>query len=228
MKTKNYLRIAKIIAIASLMSGIVSCKKDKSTSEDKEIIENETGTENLTGTETSSYLASDNGAFINESFPAENGTAAEKPVIGTVTGNSTVISGGSNTLSISYSDAQDDLKDVLIGIKGKSGYYVIEKSKLKASTLIVPLLLTQDITGDFIITIALRDNANNISALYELPVTTHTAGTGDLQISLSWDQLNDVDLHLILPNYNEIYYGNLYGISETAYLLRSSEFISFA
>ena len=34
------------------------------------------------------------------------------------------------------------------------------------------------------------------------------AGTGLLQVSLSWDQENDVDLHLIDPSGEEIYYGN--------------------
>ena len=36
-----------------------------------------------------------------------------------------------------------------------------------------------------------------------------TVGTGDVQISVSWNSAADVDLHAIEPNGTEIYYGNL-------------------
>ena len=35
-----------------------------------------------------------------------------------------------------------------------------------------------------------------------------TVGTGEIQVSVSWDVESDVDLHLVEPNGEDIYYGN--------------------
>jgi uncharacterized protein YfaP (DUF2135 family) len=35
-----------------------------------------------------------------------------------------------------------------------------------------------------------------------------TVGTGDVQISVTWNSAADVDLHVVEPNGNEIYYGS--------------------
>ena len=39
-----------------------------------------------------------------------------------------------------------------------------------------------------------------------LPTTVTTVGTGDVQVSVSWDVSNDIDLHVVDPNGFEIYW----------------------
>lgn len=50
--------------------------------------------------------------------------------------------------------------------------------------------------------------AGNWSAPAYVDCVAQPAGSGDLQFSLTWNTQNDVDLHVIEPNGNEIYYGN--------------------
>lgn len=50
--------------------------------------------------------------------------------------------------------------------------------------------------------------ASNWSAPAYVDCVAQPAGSGDLQFSLTWNTQNDVDLHVIEPNGNEIYYGN--------------------
>jgi hypothetical protein len=54
------------------------------------------------------------------------------------------------------------------------------------------------------------DDFGLVSEVFELPVSIIEVGTGKLQVSLSWDQPNDVDLHLVEPDGEEIYYGTDY------------------
>jgi len=73
------------------------------------------------------------------------------------------------------------------------------------------LVLSANIPGEeFVIIVAIVDDYGKVSAIYELPVSIVEVGTGQLQVSLSWDQANDVDLHLIEPDEEEIYYGSDY------------------
>ena len=72
----------------------------------------------------------------------------------------------------------------------------------------IRLLVGQGATGTFTIAISVGDGQGNFSAYQYLEVSLMQAGTGLLQVSLSWDQENDVDLHLIDPSGEEIYYGN--------------------
>ena len=47
-----------------------------------------------------------------------------------------------------------------------------------------------------------------LGAYRQQVVQVTTVGTGDVQISVTWNSAADVDLHLVEPNGTEIYYGN--------------------
>jgi hypothetical protein len=98
---------------------------------------------------------------------------------------------------------------ILVGVQGSNGYY--EYMNLTKSTSVIytlSLVLSTSIPGEeFVIIVAIVDDYGKVSDIFELPVSIVEVGTGQLQVSLSWDQANDVDLHLIEPDEEEIYYG---------------------
>ena len=177
--------------IALLLVGVIismsSCKKDKE--ENENVLEK-------------SYFTVDNGSYVGSAMPSPS---ASGPSIGTVTGNSNVLAGGSNPISINTSST---VTDVIVGVQGQNGYFKIPTtSKSDKSVIMVVILLSQEATANFSIVIALA-NGTSVSTYYTIPVTVRTAGTGKLQVSLSWNKPNDVDLHLYEPNGSHIYYAD--------------------
>jgi hypothetical protein len=183
-----------MIAVICLI-GFIACKKDKKTeySVDK------------------NYFTIEKATFTNSAFPAAS--AGNAPSITSVVGNSSILEGGSNPISITTSST---VKEVLVGVQGRNGYYKIESTDLKATTqtYLIFLLFSQIFEMDnFTILIAIVDNAGLISEHQFINVSRITAGTGKLQISCSWDKPNDLDLHLVEPNLNEIYWDSTMSVS---------------
>lgn len=179
--------------IALLLVGVLvsmsSCKKDK----EENVLEK-------------SYFTVDNGTYVGSAMPAPS---ASGPSIGTVSGNSNVLAGGSNPISINTTST---VTDVLVGVQGQEGYFKIPTaSKSDKSIIMVVVLLSQEATANFSIVIAVA-NGTSVSTYYTIPVTVYEGGTGKLQVSLSWNKPNDVDLHLYEPNGFHIFYN--YAISD--------------
>lgn len=179
------------LALVSVMVlGLVSCNKDEDESSVKD------------------YLSVNGATFVSSSFPAAS-DGNNMPVVTSVTGNSSVIEGGSNPIAV-Y--ASVPAAKILVGVEGAKGYY--ESSDARKSTAVIyalSLVLSTNLPGEeFVIIVAIVDDFGNISEIYQLPVSIVEAGTGKLQVSLSWDQPNDVDLHLVEPDAEEIYYSNDY------------------
>ena len=201
---KNYVIFLVIIAFIAVNT---TCKKKDKTDEisSTPVLNNTNNYLNMTST------------YNQGTFPSEKGTSDAKPVIDLITGNSFVINGGSNNIQISFTDPQNDVDSILVGIKGKNGYYSFPYSSSKKSEGLVDisLLFTQEIYGNFIVLVALEDYQGNISPIKELPTTVKKVGTGKLQVSLSWDKLNDLDLHLVQPDSTEIFYADRVGIGKS-------------
>ena len=47
-----------------------------------------------------------------------------------------------------------------------------------------------------------------VGAYEEAPIDVEVVGTGEVQVSISWDSPTDVDLHVVDPDGDEIYYGS--------------------
>jgi hypothetical protein len=174
-------KITIIFVVLALV--VTACKKDK---EDKgDILQ--------TG-----YFSIENATLVKENFPAASGSNA--PQIGSVYGNSSVLAGGSNPLTITTDAA---VKEILVGVEGQKGYYKINPGTKKAATqtYLVYLLFSQKfVSSNFNIIVAIVNNSGQISQSEIIAVSQVEAGTGKLQVSCSWDKSNDLDLHLIEPN----------------------------
>jgi len=183
-----------MIAVIGLIV-FIACKKDKKT--DYTVDKN--------------YFTIENATYTNSAFPTASSGAV--PTITSVSGNGSILAGGSNPISITTSST---IKEVLVGVKGKTGYYKLGAGYLKAATqtYLLYLLFSQTFeSNNFTILIAIVDNAGLISTFEPIEVSRIVAGTGKLQISCSWDKLNDLDLHLIEPNGNVIYWDSTKSVS---------------
>lgn len=163
----------------------------------------------------------DDNSFSNDYFTVENGTfvdktipSGEKELITGIDMNNSVITGGASLVTITSSEK---LKNIYIGVKGvKNGYYSIPAvaSELKATaasnTYEVVLQLSQSLKDqEFAVTISGEtEDGKTSAAVNSDEIEIIEVGTGKLQISLSWNQLDDVDLHVFDADGIDIYYGN--------------------
>ena len=147
--------------------------------------------------------------FQGRSLPAGNSQSLQ---IHSISGNSTVLAGGSNLIHL---EGSENATEVVIGVKNVEGYYIKPitasregQNRAILSLVDIRLLVGQGVSGSFTIAISVGDGQGNFSSYEYLDVSLMQAGTGLLQVNLSWDQENDVDLHLIDPTGEEIYYAN--------------------
>jgi hypothetical protein len=180
-----------LVAIAVfILFGVTTCKKDADS--DKE--------------STKNYLSVEGASYLSGPIPSAS-SGSSVPEVTNVTGNSSVIEGGSNPITV-Y--ASVPVTKIYIAVQNANGYYMYAVSS-SGTVYTLSLVLSTDIpTEDFVILIAIVNNLGQVSAIYEVPVSIIEVGTGQLQVSLSWDKPNDVDLHLVEPDGEEIYYGNDY------------------
>lgn len=60
----------------------------------------------------------------------------------------------------------------------------------------------------FNLQIQLISSAGAVGSVATLPVTVHAVSASALEVNVSWDQPSDVDLHVVEPSGNEIFFGN--------------------
>lgn len=166
------------------------------------------------------FFSIDNASLIAEDMPE---ATSEQTI--DVSLNGSVIPGGSSFVTVI---AENVAKKILIGLKGQTGYYeYVPESANRDYAYSFVMLVDQNIAlpdgqDAFEIQIAIVDENGDISQIWETPVEIIEVGTGGLQVSLTFDNAKDVDLHLIEPEYNyesgdaasfydrHIYYGNHY------------------
>lgn len=137
------------------------------------------------------------GQLRSGALPTGNGVSIQASTSGAV------LPGGSNLVSV---NAPTPLTRVLVGVQGVDGYY--ELTGLPAGTAqSVLLTLAQSPPSSFSFLFAGGDG-NAIGPSTTVPVALTSVGTGDVQVNVSWDVDSDVDLHVVDPAGEEIYYGN--------------------
>ncbi|HEY8474866.1 MAG TPA: hypothetical protein VIL37_19885 [Natronosporangium sp.] len=155
---------------------------------------------------------------LHNGFLAEGST--EGPVLTLAEAESTVINGGSLQVPVT-ADAPFDRLLVgvsTVGADGEQattpvrGYYEIE---LPAPATEATVLLT--IAQTLPVAEMVFDFRAGIGASLG-PVSHQDAevvavGSGELQVSVSWDADSDVDLHVVDPNGEEIYWSSMYSSS---------------
>jgi hypothetical protein len=138
-------------------------------------------------------------------------TAGQAPNSGTTGGTLTVsapaavINGGSAQVTVSNGGAS--FQTVVLYVSGRPDFYVLD---LPAATTSASLLLTlsTDLNSSFQWVWGVGANAAAAANYTGLAVTYIPVLSGDVQVSIAWDSPADVDLHVVEPGTEEIYYGN--------------------
>jgi uncharacterized protein YfaP (DUF2135 family) len=134
----------------------------------------------------------------------------------TVSGNQTVINGGTLAVTIS---ANAPFNAVYLFVGGRTlgllgefgggieGHYEIRLASAQSSTTVL-LSFPQEIPLDqFDLQFAVANASGSVGPYVSLSTTVTRVGTGDIQVTLSWDRDADVDIHVVAPGNDEIYYG---------------------
>ena len=194
------------LAIAAL-SLTLACSRDSTSNP---LSPSPTGSLSVSDIAASASAADTSGVRRSGAAPSSNGG----PQI-TVTGNQTVINGGTLAATIA---ANAPFNTVYLFVGGRTlgllgefgggieGHYEIRLPSAQSSTTVL-LTFPQEIPLDqFDLQFAVANASGTVGPYATLSTTVTRVGTGDIQVTLSWDRDSDVDLHVVAPGGDEIYY----------------------
>lgn len=131
-------------------------------------------------------------------------SAGAGPVV-SATAPSQAINGGSSEVAVT---SADQFTVVIIAVDGQSDYYRLTLPAAATAANLVITLAQQIPTASFTLLVGAGASATAIGPYVSQSVALVTVGTGDIQVSVSWNTAADVDLHVVDPSGEEIYYGH--------------------
>jgi hypothetical protein len=146
--------------------------------------------------EVSTLDGAGHATFVAGAPPATAGGPALQ-----VATNPAVIPGGSAPVTLS-GDAP--FSTAIVAVDGLDGYFQIDLGAPVTTTELLVTLQQDLAAADFVFVYGIGNGGGFGYA--SVPVTVVDVGTGDVQVSLSWTTSADVDLHVIDPANEEIYW----------------------
>jgi hypothetical protein len=113
-----------------------------------------------------------------------------------------LLPGGSGYFGVVGSAAFDE---VLVAVQGLDCYWLLPVPSGTSGTVVISAGQRAPATLDLVLGVA---SGGTHGPRQVVPVALTSVGTGKLQVSVTWDAPSDVDLHLVEPGGEEIYYGN--------------------
>jgi len=149
----------------------------------------------------------DEGQFSDGEPPPPAGGEA-LPEIVSLTGPDAVTNGGTALLHVELSPPVAAPRFV-VGLAGASGYHTVTGADPEGDgTYDIGVQVAPDATQtSFVFRVALIDDQGNVGPYHEVTVALLVSGTGDVKVTLSFDRLHDLDLHVVEPSGDEIFYG---------------------
>ena len=127
-----------------------------------------------------------------------------------VSGNHSVISGGTFFIDVEPASGST-LDKLLISFAGENfGYYEVDLQEITPTYRIVGEMSNDVDPGalqSFGLLVVAVDQQQAVGRPVNHDFNLIEVGVGDVQVSLSWDVDSDVDLHVVDPNGDELYYG---------------------
>lgn len=141
-----------------------------------------------------------NADYFEGSPPAPgNGPSVTTPA------NTRIITGGSLQVELV---ASEPFVTAAIQVDGVDGYYLvtIPQSKAAAGMVVTVAGLVPELEFDYLVAVAGPDG--EFGPWSRTTMDAIEVAGGDIQVSVTWDTEADVDLHVVDPSGNEIYFGN--------------------
>ncbi len=153
-------------------------------------------------------IAVADGAFQDGEAPASAGAEA-LPAIVRLTGPTAVTNGGTAVLHVELA-APVENPTFVVQREGDSGFHTVVGTDPEADGVydISVQVAAEASRVAILLRVALTDGAGNIGEYAELELELIQSGTGDVKITLSFDRVHDLDLHVIEPNGEEVSYLN--------------------
>ncbi|WP_420151510.1 YfaP family protein [Spirosoma sp.] len=146
---------------------------------------------------------------VTGATPASTGGSQAPQISGANGGVVTASNGGIAALAFQVPTGTTSLGGYYVQIVGADAYFNVPvASGGNPNVALIPIQLpanTKD--GQFCVNVWAYDQSGRVSGVTNQCVQVLQLGTGDLQINLTWDtNSTDVDLHVLDPNGEEIYY----------------------
>jgi hypothetical protein len=122
----------------------------------------------------------------------------------TVNGVAVMINGGSSQQTVA---AGSGFTHVILAVEGLTNYYDLTVPASVASQGILVSANPNAYATNLVFLYAVEDG-QGVGAYARQQMRFLQVGTGDIQISVSWSDTADVDLHIIDPNNEEIYWSH--------------------
>ena len=131
-------------------------------------------------------------------------------------GQTSLVNGAVGSFDLFWSGPSMDGKTMIVGVPG-DGFYRVPLSS-SPDPLPLDLAIYQNVSGSFVVWVGVADsfdeNAFPITGEYvQIPINITQVLTGDVQVNVHWDTDNDVDLHVVAPNGEEIFWAQPDGAS---------------
>ena len=180
---------------------LAACSKSSSSPSSQAVTDFTTGMQSSDG--TSNGVLSSHG-----SPPAASGGPALTATSSGTSSSATVINGGS---SLVHLHSASSFSTVFMSVIDDplDGFFTLTLPAATTDTFVVVELGRTIPVNTFQTVFSVRSAAGLVGTSASIANTVNTSAvTGQVQVSLSWDSLADLDLHVVEPNGNEIYYGN--------------------
>jgi hypothetical protein len=206
MKTNRFLLVC--VSLATVLA--LSCSDDNNPF--KNFIDDLKG--QIVEITASNILQNSSGMGF---MPATGIPQGQTDVIEDVKISGSAISGGSTSITVTSSEK---LKELYLQIEGEDGYYVREltaEDETKEGSKYIYFIVLEfyqelegELEGDEKLKITVSGLTANDKVVEEVEreMKTIKAGAGSMQISLSWDKYDDLDLHVYSPSGKHLYFGN--------------------
>jgi hypothetical protein len=135
-------------------------------------------------------------------------SAAGATEIVTLTGPASVTNGGTATLHVTVSPPPAAPPTFVVWHSGDEGYHSIVGSDPEADGVYdigVKVAAAASQTS-LLLNVAVLDASGNTGPARSIEIALVASGTGDVKVTLSFDRVHDLDLHVVEPNGDEIYY----------------------
>jgi hypothetical protein len=162
------------------------------------------------------YLSVQNGTVHKGAIPS---AASGVSIADNITINRNAITGGSSFVSIA---SEQKISEIYVSVEGVEYYYSVSPTTAQSSSASqgvsraasstgnysLVILFSQNLNRSFTIQVSARLDDGSLTSVYSAEIRHIAAGTGSLQVSLSFDNEKDIDLYLVQPDGEVIYYGN--------------------